>query len=339
MVFSISAVRKRDLWRQGISGMRILALLIVLVPSVAIRGAEVDFSHEIVPLLKTHCGKCHSGAKQEGGFSINSRESLLKGGESGPLVLPGKSKESELVVRISSREDGLRMPPEGELLTEKQIALVSKWIDEGAKWEAGFTFGPKVYEPPLKPRRPDLPPAMAGRDHPIDRILDASFAGQNRQPPDLLDDAAFLRRASLDLIGLLPTPEERVSFLSEPAPDKRSRLVRALLDRDLDYAEHWLTFWNDLLRNDYAGTGFITGGRKQISGWLYDALVMNKPYDQFARDLIAPQNAGQFRIRRGHPLARGSQRGANRGDPICAKRRASLFGHQLEMCFVPRQFH
>ncbi|MBM3966284.1 MAG: DUF1553 domain-containing protein, partial [Planctomycetes bacterium] len=92
----------------------------------------------------------------------------------------------------------------------------------------------------------------------------------------------------LDLIGLLPTPEQTNEFVNEASPDKRDRLIRVLLARDTEYTEHWLTFWNDLLRNDYSGTGFITGGRTQISKWLYDALIENKPYDAMARELIAP---------------------------------------------------
>ncbi|HEV7282954.1 MAG TPA: DUF1549 domain-containing protein [Pirellulaceae bacterium] len=249
---------------------------------------EVDFAHEIVPLLKARCAECHSGEERSGGFSIDGRESFLGGGETGVAAVAGKSGESELVVRISSDDDSIRMPPEGDPLTVEQVALVRRWIDEGAKWEPGFTFGPSSCDPPLKPRMPELPPAFASREHPIDRILDAYSIARGEQPPPPVDDETFLRRASLDLVGLLPTPEEREAFLGDPSPDKRERLVRSLLAREVDYAEHWLTFWNDLLRNDYAGTGFITGGRTQISKWLYDSLVTNKPYDQFARELIAP---------------------------------------------------
>jgi hypothetical protein len=133
-----------------------------------------------------------------------------------------------------------------------------------------------------------LPAAVEGRDHPVDRLVDAHFARHGLARPEAADDANFLRRAHLDLIGLLPTPEEVAAFAKDTAPDKRERLVRSLLAREIDYAEHWLTFWNDLLRNDYGGTGFITGGRKQISKWLYESLVANKPFDQFARELIAP---------------------------------------------------
>jgi hypothetical protein len=271
--------------------MRIAPFVLLVSLTAAAHGAEVDFAHEIVPLLKQQCGKCHSGARKEGQFSLNTRETLLAGGDSGPAIVAGKSQESELWRRITSKDEAERMPPEGEPLSAEQTALLAKWIDEGAKWEAGFSFGPRIYEPPLKPRRVELPPPRAGRNHPLDRILDAQLAKEQQAPAEPLDDAAFLRRASLDLIGLLPTPEEREMFLKDQSPDKRARLVRELLDRDVDYAEHWLTFWNDLLRNDYTGTGFITGGRKQISKWLYDALVTNKPYDAFARELIAPPSA------------------------------------------------
>ncbi|MEY4186011.1 MAG: hypothetical protein RIT02_1045, partial [Planctomycetota bacterium] len=147
------------------------------------------------------------------------------------------------------------------------------------------------WEPPLKPRLPDLPPAFAGREHPVDRILDKSLADRGLSTPAPVTDAEFLRRVSLDLVGLLPTPEQLDQFLADSTPDKRSRLIRTLLDDRIAYADHWLTFFNDLLRNDYSGTGFITGGRQQISGWLYDALLQNKPFDQFARELIAPPTA------------------------------------------------
>ncbi len=103
-----------------------------------------------------------------------------------------------------------------------------------------------------------------------------------------VDDRTFARRLYYDLIGLPPTPEELQAFLSDSAPGKRDRLARTLLDDKSRYADHWLSFWNDLLRNDYEGTGYIDGGRQQITAWLYDALLTNKPLGQFVRDLIEP---------------------------------------------------
>ncbi len=266
--------------------------VLLVLGSFASRGLtnqpqKVDFAHEIVPLLKARCAECHTAGKHKGSFSLDTREDVLKK----KAVVPGKSNESELIRRVSSRDLDERMPPKGEPLTPKQIALLRAWIDQGFVWEEGFSFRAGTYVDPLKPRRPTLPPARPGVEHPIDRILDAYFAQHKIQPPPLQDDAAFVRRVYLDLIGVLPAPSETEAFLKDHAPDKRQRLIHRLLAESRSYADHWLTFWNDLLRNDYAGTGYIDGGRTQITGWLYSSLLANKPYDQFVRELISPTPA------------------------------------------------
>src|SRR5262249_42752567 len=161
--------------------------------------------------------------------------------------------------------------PKGPPLSEKEVTILRAWIDQKLPWQEGFSFVKATWVAPLKPRRPDLTPARAGHTNPIDRIIDDYFARRNQQPPPTVDDATFLRRLSLDVIGLLPTPEQLDAFLADPAPDKRDRLIRTVLDNKVAYAEHWLTFWNDLLRNDYEGTGYIDGGRKPISVWLYQS--------------------------------------------------------------------
>ena len=97
-----------------------------------------------------------------------------------------------------------------------------------------------------------------------------------------------MRRAWLDLVGLLPPPDAVRAFAEDASPDRRTRLVNDLLARDRDVAVHQLTFWNDLLRNDYVGTGYIDGGRKTISPWLLRSLLVNTPYDEFATQLVAP---------------------------------------------------
>src|SRR5690606_14077179 len=139
-----------------------------------------------------------------------------------------------------------------------------------------------------KPRRPEIPPAVDSRTHRLDRIIDAYLLEHELALPAEIDDATFLRRVSLDLVGLLPEPDTLAAFVADTAADKRARMIDQLLDNDIAYADHWLTFFNDLLRNDYSGTGFITGGRRQISGWLYDALLTNKSFDVMTRELIAP---------------------------------------------------
>ena len=245
---------------------------------------KIDFVHDIAPLIKARCAECHTNGKYKGSVSMDTRADLLKS----KVVVPGKSAVSELVKRITSDDPEKRMPSKGKPLSAKEIALIKAWIDQGVPWDAGFTFKKSTYVAPLKPRRPVLPQAHAGRDHPIDRILDAYFAEKKLSPPKDAGDVAFIRRIYLDVIGLLPTPTQVEKFVKDTAPDKRNRLARSVLADRRAFAEHWLTFWNDLLRNDYAGTGYIDGGRKQISAWLYKSLLENKPYDQFVRELIHP---------------------------------------------------
>jgi hypothetical protein len=138
----------------------------------------------------------------------------------------------------------------------------------------------------LHPRKPALPESREA--NPVDRFVEHYFAENKRSPRAVVEDRIFARRVFLDVIGLLPTPEELEKFESDNSKGKREKLVDELLGRNLDYAQHWLTFWNDALRNDYKGTGYIDGGRKQITGWLFDALVKNKPYDRFVSELIHP---------------------------------------------------
>jgi hypothetical protein len=246
----------------------------------------LDFTHEIVPLLRRHCGKCHTGARKQGGFSFDTRRSLLLGGESGAAVKLGDSSQSALIERITSRDADLQMPPEGPRLSDAEVALIRRWIDSGLVWDDGFAFAKSNYEAPLLPRQVALPPARPGRDNPIDRLVDAH---PNQPAPRAgISDREFARRVSLDLTGLLPTPEQLHEFLSNPPTTRRQKFIDDLLDNPIAYADHWLTFWNDLLRNDYTGTGFITGGRKQITSWLHASLVANKPYDVMVRELISP---------------------------------------------------
>jgi len=257
---------------------------------VAAKSAQaVDFAHEVVPILRKHCGECHTGDARQGGFSLNTREDLLAGGDSGtPGLVPGASATSELVARITSDDPDYRMPSDGEPLPPEAVAVLKAWIDEGAPWEPGFAFKGTAWEPPLALREVVLPPAIDGRTNPIDRVVDAALAAHGVPRPPRCDDRTFIRRASLDLVGLLPEPDRVEAFVADTDPNKNARLVRELLDDDVAYADHWMTFWNDLLRNDYTGTGFITGGRRQITTWLHRSLAANVPFDRFVRELVSP---------------------------------------------------
>lgn len=266
--------------------LRLFPLLVIaLIARPAYAAEPVDFAHDVLPLLKKHCAKCHTNGTYKGSFSMDSRESLLESA----VAEPGASADSALLERVTSDDPEFRMPPEGPALSAAEVDVLRRWIDEGLSWEEGFSFRDADYEPPLAPRRPALPPAEPGVENPVDRIVLAYWREHGVTPPPALDDAAFLRRASLDLVGLLPEPAAVEAFVADGDPAKRQVAVQRLLDDRVAYADHWLTFWNDLLRNDYVGVGYIDGGREQITSWLYAALLANKPYDQFVRELVAPQ--------------------------------------------------
>ncbi|MEX2578652.1 MAG: DUF1549 domain-containing protein [Verrucomicrobiales bacterium] len=268
--------------------IRFLRLSPLLLGIAAPVFAEIDFVHQVVPILKEHCTECHGGEEAEGGFSMNTRNLFLDD----DTAVPGEPGKSYFLELIGDPDPDFQMPPEkNPRVPAEHVAVLERWVAEGMEWEPGYTFGEDQYEPPLEPRRPELPAVTDGRDHPVDRFIDAYLAERELPRPAPADESSFLRRAHLDLVGLLPEPDAVLAFGANEDPDKFTDLVDDLLSRDLDYADHWLTFWNDLLRNDYAGTGFITGGRKQISAWLYDSLKSNKPFDEFTRELIAPPTA------------------------------------------------
>lgn len=246
-------------------------------------ATKIDFAAHIQPLFKKHCVSCHTQGKHKGGLSLETRADLLEGGESGAVVVPKNSGESLLIRMVAGLEEGRVMPEKGPRLSKAEVGLLRAWIDQDLPWPADFTFGFPRAPLALKAAAPP-----SGEPHPIDAFLADYFASRRLPPPAAIDDARFARRAHLDLIGLLPTPSQLDAFLKDRDPQKRAKLAEALLADRRGYADHWLTFWNDHLRNAYRGTGFIDGGRKAITPWLHQALYDNLPYDQFVRQLVNP---------------------------------------------------
>ena len=250
-------------------------------------AGEIDFGRDIAPILESKCVKCHGKGKKKGGFNLDTRENILQEADSGPAIQLGNSAESYLVQLVAGVDPDNVMPQKGSRLTEKEVGLIRTWIDRGLPWEETIRFS-KRPSLNLKPKRPAIP--RRGNDfiqgNPVDAFMSSYFEEEGFVPPDSVDDRTYARRVYLDAVGLLPSVEELKAFVADRSFDKRRRLVERLLADGQNYAEHWLTFWNDLLRNDYRGTGFIDGGRKQISAWLYQALADNQPYDVFVRNLI-----------------------------------------------------
>ena len=247
-----------------------------------------------MPIFKMHCAECHTDGAQEGGTFHEYPNGIPGRGEGGEVAVPGNPEDSWFLAVVASEDSANGCLRRGLAYPEVKSKFCGHGSPKGCNGTKESLWVLRVGNHP-KLRVVEVPPARRGRTHPIDRILDDYFEENRISPPAPSHDRSFARRAYLDLIGILPTPEELESFLANPAKDKRNRLVEDLLSREVDYADHWLTFWNDLLRNDYTGTGFITGGRKQITSWLYDSLRTNKTYDVMTRELIVGQgNAAGF---------------------------------------------
>jgi mono/diheme cytochrome c family protein len=261
-------------------------------PAAASSGKTIDFQRDVKPLLVKRCYACHGNGTRLGGFQIDSREGVLTGSAAThPVVIPGKSAQSHLMRLVSGAIPGKVMPPKGARLSPAEVAVLRAWIDQGVSF--GKAAGTAAWKPRLALTDPKVPAAPAGSNltNPIDLLLEPYYRSQRIVPRPVVDDRTYARRVYLDLIGLLPTPEELSAFEQDRRPDKRAQLARKLLGENQAYTEHWLSFWNDLLRNDYVGTGYIDGGRAPISEWLYSSLMANKPFDQFVRELVNPTPA------------------------------------------------
>jgi mono/diheme cytochrome c family protein/uncharacterized membrane protein len=248
----------------------------------------VDLNVEIRAIFAHNCYKCHGAEKIKGDLRLDRKDMIFKGGKDGPIIIPGNPGESELFRRInlpSGHEEA--MPAEGKKLSDDDIALLNFWIKKGAPWPEG-TEKSLYRVAAMEPRNPPLPPVSGFLTNPIDRWTNQYFIRNKIEWPKIIDDRTFLRRVTMDVIGLLPSPEEMETFRKDSRPDKRALWIRQLLNRNNDFAMHWFSFWNDALRNDYTGTGYITNGRYNISDWLYKSIRANKPYDQFVKELVSP---------------------------------------------------
>jgi uncharacterized membrane protein len=250
---------------------------------------QVKLVGQVRAIFAHNCYTCHSTAKIKGELRLDNKEHIFKGGESGAVIVPGDAKKSDLVRRINlpkNHKDA--MPSKGKTLSKDEIAVITLWIDKGAPWPEGVENQSVYRVAELAPRRPNLPNPKAGLDNPVDLLVDDYFQQKKQSWKTPVDDKTFLRRIYLDLLGVLPSPQEYEAFKSDTQPDKREVWVDNLLARKDEYAIHWMTFWNDALRNDYTGTGYITKGRFAITDWLYASLKENKPYDQFVKQLLNP---------------------------------------------------
>ncbi len=245
---------------------------------------EIEFSRDIRPILNQNCVACHGGVRQKNGVSFIFREEALGKGKSGrPTIVPGDPDGSEFMARLTTTDPEARMPYHGPPLQPQQIALLRRWIKEGAKWQDYWAFVPPTPKPLPQVKRADWV------RQPLDQFILARLEKEGLEPSAEADKAALLRRVSFDLTGLPPTPAEEAAFLADSSPGAYEKQVDRLLASPR-YGERWAAMWLDLAR--YADT---KGYEKDVErpgvwpyrDWVIDAFNRNLPYDQFVIKQLA----------------------------------------------------
>ena len=266
-------------------------------PEVLNANQLQELNINVRTILAHNCYSCHNATKTKGGLRLDKKEFIFKGGEDGPILVPGNPEKSDMIRRVKlpfGHDDA--MPTKGKRLSKEDIAMLEYWIQQGAPWPTGPEKS--LYRvAALEPRLPALPKPAAGLNQPIDLFVNEYFKKNKISWQKSVDDKTYIRRVYLDVTGLLPSPESISDFVKDTKANKREILVDKLLANNEGYALHWLTFWNDALRNDYSGTGYITNGRFGITKWLYGSLKTNKPYDTFVKELISPTKESEGFIR------------------------------------------
>jgi mono/diheme cytochrome c family protein len=286
----------RPFFRTVLLGLSLAAMVTTVLAAELPPPAthKIDFAKDLQPLFAERCFDCHGEKKQESGLRLDGREFALKGGDHGPAFVHGKSAESLIVqVLAGVHADIAPMPRKKEKLTAEQIGLVRAWIDQGAEWEgdAPATYSTATnhwaFKAPVRPAPPETKHKRWGRN-PIDAFILARLEKEKLKPSPEADKITLLRRLSLDLIGLPPTPEEVDAFQADESPQAYERQVERLLASS-HYGERWARHWLDAAR--YADSdGFEKDKPRSIwpyRDWVINAFNRDLPYDQFIIEQIA----------------------------------------------------
>jgi hypothetical protein len=279
-------------------GLRVLTTVLIFVAASSAADRQISFSKDIQPVFQSTCWKCHSPALQSSGLDLSSRESALKGGEGGVVLVPGNAATSRMY-RMAAGLDKPAMPLGGKLKAE-DIEAIRLWIDQGAVWDGAvkplITEASLVTEAPIPPearnywafRKPvrEMPP---GAGNPIDAFVRKELQAKGIHPAPPASRATLVRRAYLDLIGLPPTPAQTAEFVNDRSPDAWERLIERMLASP-HYGERWGRHWLDVAR--YADSNGFEHDFDRPNAWRYRDYVIgafNKdtPYNQFLREQIA----------------------------------------------------
>ena len=292
-------------------GLAILCLLGAVMAPLTSPAADVSFSKDVRPILEQKCLTCHGSDTPMSNLDLRTREGMLKGGVRGPSVIPGDASESRVYLQISGTEGPLM--PMGGALSDDEILALKDWINQGAKWDvdkiepgvqsakaADTKAGKKAgkisaedrnwwaFQQPLRHDKPKVADKRWNRS-PVDAFIKAKLEEEGLVPAPRAGKRTLIRRATLDLLGLLPSPSEVEAFVNDKSRDAFKHLVDRLLDSPR-YGERWGRHWLDVAR--YADSGGYEHDYDYPYAWRYrdyviQALNNDKPYDQFIREQLA----------------------------------------------------
>jgi mono/diheme cytochrome c family protein len=273
-----------------------IGLALALLPLPA-RADDALFPSRVAPVIKKRCIECHNPRKSRGGLDLSVRESLLKGGDQGEVIVPGKADKSLLVEQISGTKPA--MPKKGSALTSQEVADIRRWIDAGAPWPKGMRLqdadGRPVVDANWWSLRPlSRPPQPAVKEtgwvrNPIDRFILSKLEEKGLKPSPEADRRTLFRRVTYDLHGLPPSPEEIAAFERDSSPDAYEQLIDRLLTSPR-YGERWGRHWLDVVH--YADTHGYDKDKRRDHAWPYRDYVIrsfneDRPYGRFIREQIA----------------------------------------------------
>ncbi|MEO2048607.1 MAG: PSD1 and planctomycete cytochrome C domain-containing protein [Pirellulales bacterium] len=265
----------------------ILLLAWLTTPGIhAASQSKVDYNRDIRPLLANHCFACHGPDREErqADLRLDTATGALANREGQQAIVPGNPDTSRVLMRIAATDPTERMPPEesGPKLTSEQIALIRKWIEQGAPYQRHWSFQPVV-----RPKLPTQTQPLWSK-HPIDRLVMRRLVAADIQPAAEASRTTLIRRLSLDLTGLPPTLEEIDQFVTDPSPQAYEQLVDRLL-ASKHFGERWARHWLDQAR--YADThGYTIDSERSMwpyRDWVIDAINADMPFDQFTIEQLA----------------------------------------------------
>ena len=253
-----------------------------------------QFETHVRPILDEHCLKCHGSAKQWAGLRLDSREAILKGGESGPAAVAGEPDASLLIRAVRHEDENLKMPQDDKL-TDQQIEILTSWVKSGLPFPAASAASKRNRDPnhwAFNPPAEAAIPAVQNSAWPqsdLDRFILARLEASGISPAPKADKRALIRRVTFDLTGLPPTPEEISAFLNDERPEAYSELIERLLSSPA-YGERWGRHWLDVAR--YADSNGLDENVAHGNAWRYRDYVVrsmnaDKPFDQFIREQLA----------------------------------------------------